>query len=288
MTELNNLDIVILIMVGISGLIALSRGLIKEVLSIIGWVLSGFAVVWLLPVFTKITRQYINSGLISGSVSAVFILILFMVIWIIVTDNVVSKIRNSKLSGLDRILGLFFGIMRAFLLIVLVYILISWCMPEKSQPEFMQKSKYFQIAGSFAKPIESLIPQETLDVIKSKTDAYIAEKEPWKQVKEGGDKKDAALTLKTAVNIIVMCAVLSSPFIPATSEKIFASFGIKDEEKMWPADIAKTLTLLETGRTIEAPGILFAKILPEKIEELKAQFGDEKNAVKQKGKELHI
>lgn len=177
MTELNNLDIVILIMVGISGLIALSRGLIKEVLSIIGWVLSGFAVVWLLPVFTKITRQYINSGLISGIVSAVFILILFMVIWIIVTDNVVSKIRNSKLSGLDRILGLFFGVMRAFLLIVLIYILISWCMPEKSQPEFMQKSKYFQIAGSFAKPIESLIPQETLDVIKSKTDAYIAEKE---------------------------------------------------------------------------------------------------------------
>ena len=30
----------------------------------------------------------------------------------------------------------------------------------------MQKSKYFQIAGDFAKPIENLIPQETLDAIK--------------------------------------------------------------------------------------------------------------------------
>ena len=187
MTELNNLDIVILVIVGISGLIALSRGLIKEVLSIIGWVLNGFAVVWLLPVFTPLAKQYIESGLLAGIVSAIFILILFMVIWIFVTDALIVKIRSSKLSSIDRMLGLFFGLMRAFLLIILVYILISWCMPEDKQPEVMQKSKYFQLAGEFAKPVENLIPQETLDIIKKKTDEYISEKE--KPNKEKEEKK---------------------------------------------------------------------------------------------------
>jgi len=177
MTDINNLDVIILIIVGISGLIALSRGLIKEVLSIVGWVLSACAVVWLLPFFTKITNQYVDSGLISGIISAIFILILFMIIWTITTDNMVGKIRSSKLSGLDRVLGLFFGIMRAFLLVILINILVSWCITESHQPEFLQKSKYFKIAGNFAKPIEDLIPQETLDVIKKKTDKYIAEKE---------------------------------------------------------------------------------------------------------------
>ncbi|MBP3687426.1 MAG: methionine--tRNA ligase [Alphaproteobacteria bacterium] len=118
--------------------------------------------------------------------------------------------------------------------------------------------------------------------------AYIAEKEPWKKVKEGGDRADAALTLKTAVNIILMCAVLSSPFIPATSEKVLSSFGVKENERAWPVDVRAALDVLGAGRAIEAPGILFAKIMPERIEELKAQFGDETNAVKQKGKELHI
>lgn len=189
MTDINNLDVVILILVGISGLIALSRGLIKEVLSIIGWVLSALAVIFLLPFFTKITGQYIDNGLISGIVSALFILILFMVIWIIITDNMVGKIRSSKLSGIDRILGLFFGIMRAFLLVVLVNILISWCVPEEHQPEFMQKSKYFKIAGNFAKPIESLIPQETLDIIKKKTDSYLAKKENQKEEEQTKKEK---------------------------------------------------------------------------------------------------
>lgn len=118
--------------------------------------------------------------------------------------------------------------------------------------------------------------------------AYIAEKEPWKKVKEGGDRADAALTLKTAVNIILMCAVLSSPFIPATSEKVFEAFGVQENERAWPVDVRAALDVLGAGRVIDAPGILFAKIMPERIEELKAQFGDETNAIKQKGKELHI
>jgi len=165
---LNNLDIIILIVLGLSALIALSRGLIKEVLSIIGWVLGSAAIIYLLPVFTPITREYISNGMIAGVVTSIFILILFMVIWILLTGNIVGKVRSSKLSSVDRVLGLFFGIMRAFLLVILFNILISWIMPKERQPETFKNSRYFQLAGEFAKPIENLIPKETLDTIRNK------------------------------------------------------------------------------------------------------------------------
>ena len=169
MQQLNNMDIAILVIVGISALIALGRGLVKEVLSIVGWVLAGAAVIYLLPILNPITLKYIESGWMAGIATAAFILIVFMIVWIYATAGVVGKIRTSKLSGLDRLLGLFFGIVRAFLLIVLMYILISWMMPVKSQPDLLKKSKYFQIAGNFAEPIEKLIPKDTLDAIKEKT-----------------------------------------------------------------------------------------------------------------------
>ena len=165
---LNNLDIIILIILGLSALIALSRGLIKEVLSIIGWVLGSAAVIYLLPVFTPITKEYIANGMIAGVVTSIFILILFMVIWILLTGNIVGKVRSSKLSSVDRVLGLFFGIMRAFLLVILLNILISWIMPKDRQPETFKNSRYFQLAGEFAQPIENLIPRETLDTIRNK------------------------------------------------------------------------------------------------------------------------
>ena len=103
--------------------------------------------------------------------SSFTILIVFFIIWIYLTSIVIGKVRSSKLSGMDRLLGLFFGILRAFLLIILLYILVGWIIPKQSQPESFKQSKYFQLAGSFAEPIEKLIPQSTKDKVHSQVNA---------------------------------------------------------------------------------------------------------------------
>ncbi len=169
MQNLNNLDVIILIVVAISALIALSRGLVKEVLSIIGWILATMAVIYILPVVMPFAKEYISNGYVAGVVSSLFILILFFILWIYATAGVVGKIRTSKLNGMDRMLGLFFGIARAFLLVVLFYILVSWMIPADRQSETLTKSKYFQLAGKFAQPLEEMIPEETIKLIKEKT-----------------------------------------------------------------------------------------------------------------------
>ena len=66
---------------------------------------------------------------------------------------------------MDRVLGLFFGLLRAFLLVILLNILIGWIIPPESQPDMFKQSKYFQLAGSFAEPIEKLIPQSARDKV---------------------------------------------------------------------------------------------------------------------------
>ena len=172
MYQLNNLDVVILIVVAVSALIALSRGLIKEVLSIVGWILATMAIIYLLPVCLPFTKKFISSGLLAGILTALSIFVIFFVFWIYSTSQIIGKIRTSKLNGLDRFLGLFFGIMRAFLLVVLFNIMVSWIIPEDRQSETLTKSKYFRLAGKFAQPIEEMIPQETLDLIKEKTKQF--------------------------------------------------------------------------------------------------------------------
>lgn len=186
MQQLNNLDVIILIVVGISALIALSRGLVKEVLSIIGWVLGTMSVIYMLPILTPIASLYIKSGWLAGVATSIFVLIAFLIVWIMLTGRIVGKIRSSKLSNLDRMLGLFFGIVRAFLLIVLFYILISWMIPKDKQADVLKDSKYFNIAGEFAQPIENLIPESTLKIIREKTQKVGEENE--KKLAEDKDK----------------------------------------------------------------------------------------------------
>ena len=172
MYHLNNLDVIILIVVAISALIALNRGLVKEVLSIVGWVLSTASIIYLLPICLPFTKKFVASGIIAGILTALCIFITFFIIWIYSTSHVVGKIRTSKLNGLDRMLGLFFGIMRAFLLVILFNIMVSWIIPEENQSDVLTESKYYRLAGSFAKPLEEMLPQETLYLIKEKTKSF--------------------------------------------------------------------------------------------------------------------
>jgi membrane protein required for colicin V production len=167
LVNLNNLDIIILFVVGISGLIAYSRGLVKEVLSIIGWVGATIAVVYFLPMINPFVAAHVVSGTMSGVASALFIAITFLVIWALFTGKIVDKIRISKLNSLDRTLGLIFGVARAVLLVILMYILVSWMMPVENRSHTLTESKYFNLAGQFAKPLEDLIPEDTLESIKA-------------------------------------------------------------------------------------------------------------------------
>ena len=191
MYNLNNLDIAILVIVIISALIALNRGLVKEVLSIVGWFLSVVVIVYALPVFLPITKKVIENGMVAGVATSLAVFVAFFIIWIYSTSSIVGKIRTSKLNGLDRFLGLFFGIMRAFLLIVLFNIMMSWIIPGDKQPELFAKSRYYNIAASFAKPLENMIPQETLNLIKEQTSSHKKqskdEKEKNKHNKDNSD-----------------------------------------------------------------------------------------------------
>ena len=184
MYNLNNIDIAILIIVVISALIALNRGLIKEVLSIVGWLLSTIVIVYALPVCLPITKKYIESGIIAGIATSLVIFVIFFIVWIYSTSSIVGKIRTSKLNGLDRFLGLFFGIMRAFLLVILFNIMMNWIIPSDKQPEMLTKSRYYTLAGSFAKPLENMIPQETLKLIKDQSLPFNHEDE------DSNDKKE--------------------------------------------------------------------------------------------------
>ncbi len=186
MQPLNNLDVVILVITAISALIALCRGLVKEVLSIVGWILAAVTIFYMMPILTPIAKNYIASSLMASIVTALVVLIVFYIMWILCTDKLIGKVRSSKLSALDRMLGLLFGVVRACLIVILFNILVSWILPEESNEGMFKDSRYFTLAGEFAKPIEGLIPDETKSLIKDKN--LEKDKEEQKDNKESEEK----------------------------------------------------------------------------------------------------
>ncbi|MEU4653421.1 methionine--tRNA ligase [Streptomyces sp. NPDC023723] len=111
-----------------------------------------------------------------------------------------------------------------------------------------------------------------LRALWSAGNSYLEEKAPWLEIKT--NKDGAALTLRTAMNLIHLYAVVSEPFIPASAKAMRAAFALPDDTATWVTpDQARTLTALPVGTPFTVPPVLFAKITDEELETYKERFG---------------
>jgi len=113
-----------------------------------------------------------------------------------------------------------------------------------------------------------------LRALWSAGNSYLEEKAPWLEIKT--NKDGAALTLRTAMNLIHLYAVVSEPFIPTSSAAMRGAFGLKDDTATWvTADEARALSSVPAGTPFTVPPVLFAKITEEDLEAYKERFGGE-------------
>ncbi|MEU9364778.1 methionine--tRNA ligase [Streptomyces avermitilis] len=111
-----------------------------------------------------------------------------------------------------------------------------------------------------------------LRALWSAGNSYLEEKAPWLEIKTSPE--GAALTLRTAMNLIHLYSVVSEPFIPASSKAMRSAFALPDDTAQWvTADEAKALNSVPAGTPFTVPPVLFAKITDEDLESYKERFG---------------
>ncbi|MFJ2579899.1 methionine--tRNA ligase [Kitasatospora aureofaciens] len=119
---------------------------------------------------------------------------------------------------------------------------------------------------------------QSLRALWSAGNAYLDEKAPWLQVKT--DPEAAALTLRTAMNLIHLYAVVSEPFIPTAAAAMRGAFASADDapaaSRRWvSAAEARALDLVPAGTAFTVPPVLFAKITDEDLAAWTVRFGGE-------------
>ncbi|MFJ9460514.1 methionine--tRNA ligase [Kitasatospora sp. NPDC101447] len=117
---------------------------------------------------------------------------------------------------------------------------------------------------------------QALRALWSAGNAYLDEKAPWLQVKT--DPEAAALTLRTAMNLIHLYAVVSEPFIPAAAAAMRGAFALPADSpaatRSWVGrEEARALDLVPAGTAFTVPPVLFAKITDEDLAAWTARFG---------------
>ncbi|MFH8593316.1 methionine--tRNA ligase [Streptomyces rimosus] len=111
-----------------------------------------------------------------------------------------------------------------------------------------------------------------LRALWSAGNSYLEEKAPWLEIKT--DQEAAALTLRTAMNLIHLYAIVSEPFIPAAAKAMRGAFALDGDTAPWvTADEARALASVPAGTSFTVPPVLFAKITEDDLESYRERFG---------------
>jgi membrane protein required for colicin V production len=153
-------DIVALIVVVLSALLAFARGFSKEVLSLLGWVGAILITVFLYPYVEPYAHDLISHKWLARIATGVGIFIIAMIVLSIFSNFISESIQESSMGGIDRALGILFGVARAWVLLAVLYIGVSiFYEKEKDIPQDIREAKTTPAIVMGAEIIWSLLPK---------------------------------------------------------------------------------------------------------------------------------
>ncbi len=117
-------DYVVLGIFFISVILSIMRGLVREVLSIAGWVIAFIAASTFAHDFEPYIPPEIGGESLRLISAFILVFIVTLIVSVLITTLLNTLIKNIGLGFIDRILGAFFGFARA-LIIIMILVLVA-------------------------------------------------------------------------------------------------------------------------------------------------------------------
>jgi membrane protein required for colicin V production len=154
------LDIVLLLVMLVSALLAMVRGFMREVLSIASWAAAAILTLYAFPKLKPVALQYVNNDLAASAIVIVGVFLGTLLVVSVITIKVSDMVLDSRVGALDRTLGFLFGLARGLIIVVVAFLFFAWLVPEKSWPEWVRNAKSRVVLQSTGQALMSMLPDD--------------------------------------------------------------------------------------------------------------------------------
>jgi membrane protein required for colicin V production len=154
------LDIIVLSVMLLSGLLAMIRGFMREILSIAAWATAAVATLYAFPRLLPQAKTYFQNDTIAAIAVIAGVFIGTLVVATIITSKISDMVLDSRIGALDRTLGFLFGLGRGLLIVVVAFLFFAWLVPDKQQPDWVRTAKSLSVLQSTGNWLMSMLPDD--------------------------------------------------------------------------------------------------------------------------------
>src|SRR3954470_12623467 len=154
------LDVILLVVMLISALLAMVRGFMREVLSIASWAAAAIITVLGFPKLLPVVQGYVSNDIVAKAIAIGGIFLGTLLIVSVITIKISDMILDSRIGALDRTLGFLFGLARGLVIVVVAFLFFAWLVPDRSQPDWVRSAKSRVVLQGTGDWLMSMLPDD--------------------------------------------------------------------------------------------------------------------------------
>ena len=144
---MNVADVIVVSIIVISAVISLFRGFVREILSLVAWVVAFWCAFSFAEQAATLLTAYVSVATVRLVLAFISILVVALILTGLVNYLIGRLIDETGLSGTDRVLGALFGVLRG-VAIVAIGVFVAGLTPLPGKPWWQES--------------QTLVPFETL------------------------------------------------------------------------------------------------------------------------------
>jgi len=154
------LDIGLLVVMLISGILAMVRGFMREILSIAAWLIAAGVTLYGYARVEVYVREYVTNDLVAKGIAIGGLFLITLLVVSLFTVKISDLVLDSRVGALDRSLGFLFGLGRGLVIMVVAFLFFAWLVPAKNQPDWVTGARSRVVLQATGDWLLSILPDD--------------------------------------------------------------------------------------------------------------------------------
>ena len=164
------LDLVLIIVMAMSGLLGLVRGFTREVLSLLAWVVAIAAGLWAIqfPQLVDFAMQYVGSEKVALVLAGFGVFFIVIVVMSVISVKIGDWVLDTSIGAVDRTLGGIYGVLRGLVLITIAFLFYIWLVDIRDRTEHVEAARLKPLVIATGELLVSFMPSAISEVLSEK------------------------------------------------------------------------------------------------------------------------
>jgi len=152
-------DLIVLSVLLTSAVIGSIRGATRELVSVMAFIVAVVSAILALPMSTPLVQKTVETEWLAKAFAVLFVFLAIYITLRIAGSILVSRIHQTRLGAVDRVIGLGFGLIRALVLLGAFNIVFHAATPPGRTPAWVLNARLYPLTSFCADALLALAPK---------------------------------------------------------------------------------------------------------------------------------